>query len=80
MQATKKINPLYVISKNGIDVQKASNLFDLFLKKSGLDQFVVILETIIAQLLSEVKTYAVFIEVKKVIDNLLNAVFAIIAL
>ena len=80
MTLNKKLNPLYVVSKNGKDVEKASDLLDLFLKKTGLDQLLPILQTIIDSLLAEVKTYPMFIEVKKVIDNLLASVLAIIAL
>jgi hypothetical protein len=80
MQINKKINPLYVVSKNGKDVESAANLFDLFLKKTGLDQVFLILESVIAELLAQVKSYPIFIEVKNIIDNLLAAVLAIIAL
>jgi hypothetical protein len=80
MPTTKKINPLYVISKNGKDVESVANLLELFLKKTGLDQVFLILESLIAELLAQVTSYPVFIEVRKVIDNLLAAVLAIIAL
>jgi hypothetical protein len=80
MPATKKTNPLYVVSKNGKDVESVKNFLQLFLKKTGLDQVMIVLQTIIDMLLAQVQTYAVFIEVKKVIDNLLTSVLAILAL
>lgn len=80
MPITKKLNPLYVVSKNGKDVESAANLFDVFLKRTGLDQVINVLEIVLAELLAQVKSYAVFIEVKKMIDNLLSAILAIIAL
>lgn len=79
MSTTKK-NPLYVVSKNGKDVESVKNLLDLFLKKTGLDQVVAMLNTIIQMLLAQVTSYPIFIEVKKTIDTLLASVLAIIAL
>jgi len=79
MNTTKK-NPLYVVSRNGKDVESASNLLDLFLKKTGLDQMVAILQTIIRELLLQVTSYPIFVEVKNTIDNLIASVLAIIAL
>lgn len=80
MSLNKKLNPLYVVSKNGKDVEAAKDLLDLFLKKTGLDQLIPILQNIMDILLSQVKSYPMFMEVKKVIDNLLTSVLAILAL
>jgi hypothetical protein len=61
-------NPLYVVSKNGVDVEAANSLFDLLLKKTGLDQMIPMLENIMAILLSQVNSYPMFMEVKKIFD------------
>jgi hypothetical protein len=80
MSATRKVNPLYVVSKDKKNVEEASNFFDLLLKKTGLDQLWSMLETVIAVLLSQVQSYPMFLEVKKVIDKLLVSVLAVLAL
>ena len=77
---TNKINPLYVVSKNGKDVESAANLLDLFLKKTGLDQVIAILETIFRELLAQVTSYPIFMEVKNTLDTLIASVLALIAL
>jgi hypothetical protein len=79
MSTTRK-NPLYVVSKNGKDVESAKNFLDLILKKTGLDQVLNMLNTIIQMLLAQVTSYPIFLEVKKTIDTLLTSVLAIIAL
>jgi hypothetical protein len=66
----KTPNPLYVVSKNKKDVEEASNFLDLILKKTGIDKVIPVLETIISLILSQVETYPVFIEVKKMFDKL----------
>ncbi len=63
-------NPLYVVRNNGVDVEEASSLLDLFLKKMGLDQVVTLLENLLSVILSQVSSYPVFMEVKKVFDQL----------
>lgn len=80
MPSTKITNPLYVVSKNGKDVESAANLLDLFLKKTGLDQVIIILESILKELLAQVTSYPIFIEVKNAIDTLVASVLALIAL
>lgn len=64
----KTSNPLYVVRNNGVDVEAASSIIDLILKKTGLDQMIPILENIMAILLSQVNSYPMFMEVKKVFD------------
>lgn len=66
----KNNNPLYVVRNNGVDVEEAANLLDLLLKKTGLDKMLPVLESIIQMLLSQVETYPVFLEVKKMFDKL----------
>lgn len=64
----KTSNPLYVVRNNGVDVEAASSIIDLILKKTGIDQMIPILENIMAILLSQVNSYPMFMEVKKVFD------------
>lgn len=74
----KNTNPLYVVRSNGVDVESASGILDLLLKKTGLDKIIPILETFIQIILSQVQTYAVFIEVKKMFDQIFNKVIELI--
>lgn len=67
-------NPLYVVTNNGVDVEAASNLLDLLLKKTGLDQLIPILENIMSMLLSQVNSYPMFMEVKKIFDAIFEKV------
>lgn len=64
----KSSNPLYVVRNNGVDVEAASSIIDLILKKTGIDQMIPILENIMAILLSQVNSYPMFIEMKKIFD------------
>jgi hypothetical protein len=66
----KNTNPLYVVRNNGVDVEEAQNFIDLILKRTGLDKLVPILESLMHLFLSQVETYPVFIEVKKMFDKL----------
>ena len=74
----KSTNPLYVVRKNGVDVEEANGLLELLLKKTGLDKIIPILESFLQMILSEVQTYAVFIEVKKMFDIIFNKIIEII--
>ena len=74
----KSSNPLYVVRKNGVDVEEASGILELILKKTGLDKMIPMLETFMQILLSQVESYAVFIEVKKFLDLIFNKVIEII--
>ena len=69
-QAKKSTNPLYVVSKNGVDVEAASGILELLLKKTGLDKLMPMLQLALDMILSQVQSYAVFIEVKKMFDQL----------
>lgn len=70
----KSSNPLYVVSSNGVDVEAANSILDLILKKTGLDQMIPILENIMQILLSQVNSYPMFIEVKKIFDAIFEKV------
>ena len=67
-------NPLYVVTNNGVDVEAANSLLDLLLKKTGLDQLIPILENILSMLLSQVNSYPMFMEVKKIFDALFEKI------
>lgn len=66
------MNPLYVVNKNGVDVEQAKNYFDLILKKMGLDFVSKMFNELMTIILSEVKSYAIFLEVKKFLDQFLE--------
>lgn len=66
----KSTNPLYVVRKNGVDVEEAEGIFDMILKKTGLDKFMPIIEGILGMLLAQVQSYAMFMEVKKFMDSI----------
>ena len=65
----KTTNTLYVVRSNGVDVEEANGILELILKKTGLDKMLPILETILQILLSQVQSYAVFMEIKKLFDK-----------
>ena len=64
----KSSNPLYVVTNNGVDVEAAKSIIDLILKKLGIDQMIPFLENMMAVLLSQVNSYPMFLEVKKIFD------------
>ncbi len=66
----KQSNPLYVVRNNGVDVESASGIIDLLLKKTGLDRMIIVLENLLNILLSQVNSYPMFMEVKKLYDSL----------
>ena len=74
----KSTHPLYVVRNNGVDVEEASGILELILKKTGLDKMIPILESFVQILLAQVESYALFIEAKKIIDQVFNKVIEII--
>lgn len=74
----KAKNPLYVVRNNGVDVESANGLIDMLLKKTGIDTVLPILESILEMILSQVQTYPVFIEVKKMFDKLFEKMIELI--
>ena len=74
----KTTNPLYVVRNNGVDVESANGILELILKKTGFDKMIPILESLYQTLLAEVQTYAVFIEVKKILDQIFNKVIEVL--
>lgn len=71
-------NPLYVVRNNGVDVEAATGLLDLLLKKTGIDKFIPLLESLMAILMAQVQSYPVFIEVKKLMDKIFEKVIEIL--
>lgn len=74
----KSKNPLYVVRNNGVDVESANGLIDMLLKKTGLDTILPILESVLEMILSQVQTYPVFIEVKKMFDLMFEKLIELI--
>jgi hypothetical protein len=74
----KTANPLYVVRKNGVDVEEANGILELLLKKTGIDKLLPVLESFFHILLSQVQTYAVFMEVKKLYDMVFGKVIEVI--
>ena len=71
MTATQKKNknPLYVVTNNGQDVEQAKGMFDLWIKKLGLDPIIEMLEFLFKSLLNMVSSYAMLTAVKDVFDG-----------
>ena len=59
-------------------MEEASGILELILKKTGLDKLIPMLETFMHILLSQVENYAIFMEVKKILDQIFNKVIEII--
>lgn len=74
MSDKKNSNPHYVVRNNGVDVEAANSIIDLILKKTGLDQIIPVLENIMALILSQVTSYPMFLEVKKMFDAIFEKV------
>lgn len=66
----KTKNPLYVVK--GKEVQEASSLFDLVVKKFNLEPAMNILRNIFLLLLEQVENFAMYQAVKGFIDEVLN--------
>lgn len=74
----KTTNPLYVVRNNGVDVEEANGILELILKKTGMDKLLPILEAFMQAIFSQVQSYAVFIEVKKMFDVLFEKAIELI--
>jgi hypothetical protein len=70
----KSTNPLYVVTNNGKDVQEARGVFDLWVKKLGLDPVLELIDFLIKSLSSLVSNYAMFVAVKEVFDAYLEQI------
>lgn len=74
----KSSNPLYVVRNNGVDVEAANGILELLLKKTGIDKLLPILETFMQLIFSQVQSYPVFMEVKKMFDKVFEKVIEIL--
>ncbi len=75
---SKAKNPLYVVKNNGKDVEEANSMIDLILKKLNLDALIPVLEAFVEAMLSQVQSYPMFIEVKKIFDQLFDQIITIL--
>lgn len=66
----KNKNPLYVVK--GKDVQEASNVFDLVIKKLSLEPVIQVMQNLLQMILDTIKTYPTFIAMKKLLDELIS--------
>lgn len=74
----KSKNPLYVVKSNGVDVEEAVNYLDLLLKKLNLDALVPIVQALVDTLFQEVKSYPMFLEVKKIFDQIFDTLITML--
>jgi hypothetical protein len=68
----KNKNPLYVVK--GKDVLEASSVIDLVIKKFNLEPLITVMKNILNLLMSQVETYAWYVAVKKVFDEMMNKI------
>lgn len=68
----KKKNPLFVVTNNGKDVETASGLCDLVIKKLGLTKFVEFLDQILKMLLESVSSYPMLVAINEVLTAVLS--------
>lgn len=68
----KTKNPLYVVK--GKEVEEASSLVDLVIKKFNLEPAVNILKNIFYLLLEQVENFAMYQAVKGFIDQIINQI------
>lgn len=74
----KAKNPLYHISKDGKDVESVSNFFELLVKRFGLEPVITFLESMFEFMVEQVQSYAIFISLKEMMDELIEKLFKVI--
>lgn len=72
----KTKNPLYVVK--GKEVEEATGLMDLVIKKFNLEPVIQIIQNILKMLMEQVKTWESFIAVKNFVDEMIVNYFAMI--
>jgi hypothetical protein len=72
----KNKNPLYVVK--GKDIEEASGLFDLVVKKLNLQPVMDVFNSLLKMLLEQVKSYPTFVAIKELIDELIVKYFGMI--
>lgn len=68
----KSKNPLYVVK--GKEVEEASSLFDLVVKKFNLEPAINIMKNLFLLLLEQVENFAMYQAVKGFIDQIINQI------
>lgn len=66
----KNKNPLYVVK--GKEVQEASSMLDLLIKKFNLEPLMTVLKNVFNLLLEQVENYTMFLVVKNFLDEILQ--------
>lgn len=69
IKKSKAKNPLYVVK--GKDVQEASDIVDLVIKKLGLEPVVQFLQTMLKMIIENVQSYPTFLAMKNFLDELM---------
>ncbi len=72
----KNKNPLYVVK--GKDVQEASGIFDLVVKKLNIEPVVQFIQNILQMILDNIKTYPSFLAMKGLLDELVARYFGLV--
>ncbi len=72
---SKAKNPLYVVK--GKDVQEASDIVDLVIKKLGLEPVVQFLQTMLKMIIENVQSYPTFLAMKNFLDELMVRFFGV---
>jgi hypothetical protein len=78
--ATKNSNPLYVVTNKGRDIEVASGLWDVFVKKFHLTPFIEAFEAIFQELLEMVKSYPMLVSVQQMFAEFVSKVEELVAL
>jgi len=66
---TKKKNPLYIVTNKGKDIQEAKGIFDIIIKKLGLEEALKILLEMFNSLWEMLCKYGAIGEAKKLVDQ-----------
>lgn len=72
----KSKNPLYVVK--GKNVEMASGIFDMVIKKLGLGPVIEVLQKLMAELFKNIQSYSMFLAVKKMADELIEKYIGIL--
>ena len=78
--ATKNSNPLYVVTNKGRDIEVASGLWDVFVKKFHLTPFIEAFEAIFQELLEMVKSYPMLVSAQQMFAEFVSKVEELVAL
>lgn len=68
----KNKNPLYVVK--GKDVLEADSVLDLVIKRFNLEPLITVMKNILNLLMAQVETFAWYIAVKKIFDEMMEKV------